>query len=292
MNNRALVFGGRTGLLGQSLVRTLKANQWQVTSIGRSDGDILNITFLESCIQKFKPTHIFNAVAWTRVDDAEDDENTAFVINRAFPAGLAQLSKTHNVHLIHYGSDYCFSGNNNQAYTEDSPADPISAYGRSKLAGEEAVLSLAPDNSCVLRTAWLFGPGQNNFVSKLILEYCTREKITVVQDQVGSPTYSMDLANWSMLAAEKKLTGLYNAVNSGRASWYELACEAVTVAELPCYVAPITSDQWPQKAQRPAFSVLNNTKLSQALGVTQRAWPQALREYIFSDHLNRDLIGA
>ncbi len=292
MNNRALIFGGRTGLLGQALMRTLKANQWNVTPIGRADGDVLNISFVENCIKKYRPTHIFNAVAWTQVDNAEDDENMAFVLNRAFPAGLAQLSKTYDIHLTHYGSDYCFSGTHKKIYTEESSAEPLSAYGRSKLAGEEAVLNFAPDNSCVLRTAWLFGPGQQNFVSRLIQEFCAKEKIPVVHDQIGSPTYTMDLARWSMLAAEKKLTGLYNAVNSGRASWYELACEAVAIAELTCYVTPITSDQWPYKAKRPAFSVLSNQKLSDALGITPRAWPQALREYIFSDHLNRDLIGA
>ncbi len=292
MTNRALIFGGRTGLLGQALMRTLKANQWHVTPIGRSDGDVLNISFVENCIKKFCPTHIFNAIAWTRVDDAEDDESMAFVVNRAFPAGLAQLAKTYDIHLTHYGSDYCFSGSQKKIYTEESIAEPLSAYGRSKLAGDEVVLNFAPDNSCVLRTAWLFGPGQPNFISRLIQEFCAKEKLSIVHDQVGSPTYSMDLARWSMLAAEKKLTGLYNAVNSGRASWYELACEAVSIAELTCYVTPITTDEWPYKAQRPPFSVLSNQKLTDAIGVTPRAWPQALREYIFSEHLNRDLIGA
>ncbi len=292
MSNRAIIFGGRTGLLGQALMRTLKANQWHVTPIGRADGDILNISFVENCIKKYRPTHLFNGIAWSQVDAAEDDENMAFVLNRAFPAGLAQLAKTYDIHLTHYGSDYCFSGANKKIHTEESLTEPISAYGRSKLAGEQAVLNAAPDHSCVLRTAWLFGPGKPNFVSRIIEEFCAREKITVVQDQIGSPTYTMDLARWSMLAAEKKLTGLYNAVNSGRASWYELACEAVAIAELTCYVTPITSDQWPSKAKRPAFSVLSNQKLSEALGITPRAWPQALREYIFSDHLNRDLIGA
>ncbi len=290
MTQRALIFGGRTGLLGQALVRTLTANQWHVTSIGRNDGDLLNINFIENCIKKFKPTHIFNAIAWTQVDDAEDNINDAFVLNRAFPSGLAQLTKTYDLHLTHYSTDFCFSGSETTPYTEECTAAPISAYGRTKFAGEKAVLSLAPDHSCVLRTAWLFGPGKNNFVAKVINNH--QNEISIVADQVGSPTYSIDLAQWSMLAASKNLTGLYNAVNSGRASWYDLACEAVSIAELPYQVKPITSSEWPQKAMRPPFSVLSNEKLAKALEITPRAWQQALREYIFSNHLNRDLIGA
>ncbi len=292
MENRALIFGGRTGLVGQALTRVLSANQWIVKPIGRDDGDLLNISFIEGCIKKYKPTHIFNTVAWTQVDDAEDNENQAFVLNRALPAGLAQMAKTHNLHLIHYSTDFVFSGNEDRDYTEDSPTSPCSVYGRSKLAGEEAVRNIAPDNSCVLRTAWLFGPGRRNFVSAIMQKQEECEKLSVVHDQIGSPTFSMDLAHWSRLAAERNLTGVFHAVNSGRASWYELACEALSIAEITCNIEPIASSQWPQKAKRPHFSVLNNKKLAQELGLTPRAWPQALREYIFSDQLNRDLIGA
>ncbi len=290
MTNRALIFGGRTGLLGQALMRSLSANQWFVTPIDRSDGDILNITFIENCIKKYKPTHLFNAIAFTQVDAAEEQENLAFVLNRAFPAGLAQLAKSYDLHLTHYSTDFCFSGYENRPYCENDETEPLSVYGRSKLAGEKAILSLAPDNSCIMRTAWLFGPGKNNFVAKIIDSF--QKDLTIVADQIGSPTYSIDLAHWSTLLANKKHTGLFHAVNSGRTSWYELACEALSIAELPCKISPITSAEWPQKAVRPAFSVLNNTKLSDAIGIIPRAWPQALREYIFSDHLNRDLIGA
>ncbi len=292
MEKRALIFGGRTGLVGQALCRILAANQWYTMPVGRNDGDLLSVSFIESCIKKFQPTHIFNTVGWTQVDDAEDNESQAFVINRALPAGLAQIAKNFDIHLIHYSTDFVFSGEYDKNYTEQDATGPCSVYGRSKLAGEEAVRTLAPDHSCILRTAWLFGPGRQNFVSSIIKKHCEYGKLSIVHDQVGSPTYSMDLAHWSMLAAEKKLTGVYHAVNSGRASWYDLTCEALSIADIECHVEPITSDQWPQKAQRPAFSVLNNEKLATALEITPRAWPQALREYIFSDQLNRDLIGA
>ncbi len=292
MEKRALIFGGRTGLVGQALSRILTANGWYTMPIGRQDGDLLSVSFIEDCIERYKISHIFNTVAWTQVDQAEDNECQAFVLNRALPAGLAQLAKKLDIRLIHYSTDFVFSGESDRNYLEGDSTDPTSIYGRTKLAGEEAVLSIAPEHSCILRTAWLFGPGRQNFVSNIIKKHCEYGKLSIVHDQVGSPTYSMDLAHWSMLAAEKGLTGVYHAVNSGRASWCDLACEALNIAEIDCHVEPITSDQWPQKAKRPPFSVLNNEKLADALGIIPRSWPQALREYIFSDELNRDLIGA
>ncbi len=292
MKKRAIIFGGRTGLLGQALMRVLMANGWHTIPLGRNDGDLLDISFIENMFDKHQPQYVFNTVAWTQVDAAEDDERSAFVLNRALPAALAQLAKARSLHLIHYSTDFVFSGNSTQCYTEEDYTGPTSVYGLTKLAGEEAVLEIAPQNSCVLRTSWLFGPGRKNFVST-ILEACSKhEKLSVVHDQIGSPTYSLDLASWSMLAAEQGLTGLYHAANSGRASWCELACEAVSIAEAPCKVEPIASDQWPQKAQRPAFSVLNTTKLATALNINLRPWPQALREFLFSEYLNRDSIGA
>ncbi len=292
MEKRALIFGGRTGLLGQALTRTLLAHQWNISCVGRKDGDILDANFIEKSIQKFRPTHVFNAIAWTNVDLAESEERDAYVLNRALPACLAQVVKPSSIHLIHYSTDFVFSGNKKNCYVEDDSPDPISVYGLSKLAGEQAILSLAPENSCILRTAWLFGPGRSNFVSKILDACHEKDHISVVHDQIGSPTYSMDLAFWSMHVAEKKLTGVYHAVNEGRASWCDLACEAQSLTEAPCRINPISSDEWPQKAKRPAFSTLNNTKLAEAIGITPRPWPQALRDYIFSEYLNRDTIGA
>ncbi len=292
MKKKALVFGGRTGLLGQALVRVLMANGWQVEAVGRNDGDLLNISFIEKKINCFRPDHIFNTTAWTQVDNAEDDERNAFIWNRALPASLAQLAKSRSIHLIHYSTDFVFSGDNSQCYSEESPTNPMSVYGRTKLAGEQAVMEIAPDNSCILRTAWLFGPGRKNFITSILDACYNNEQISVVHDQIGSPTYSIDLATWSMLAADKGLTGVYHAVNSGRASWCELASEAISIAEAPCRVNPISSAEWPQKAVRPAFSVLNTSKLVTALKIPPRPWPQALRDYIFSECMNRDQIGA
>ena len=290
MKGKALVLGGRTGLLGQALRRVLTGHQWEVATLGREDGDLLNPDFLESAVNAAAPDLIFNTVAWTQVDAAEDESAAAMQINRALPAHLARLVKGTARHLVHYSTDFVFSGNRRHAYTEEDPTDPSCVYGSTKLAGERAVLETAPANACVLRTAWLFGPGRRNFISAILDACHKRDTITVVHDQIGSPTYSMDLALWSMLLAEKKATGVFHAVNGGRASWCELACEAVSLAEAPCRVDPISSAQWPQKAQRPGFSVLNTARLTATIGLTPRPWPQALRDYLFTEYLNRDTV--
>ena len=283
MKGKALILGGRTGLLGQALHRVLSAQAWEVSTLGREDGDLLDADFLAQAVDKAQPDVIFNTVAWTQVDAAEDDCDAAMRWNRALPALLARLVKGTPRHLLHYSTDFVFSGNKDQPYTEEDIPDPVTVYGKSKLAGEQAIMETAPDNSCILRTAWLFGPGRKNFVTTILDACHKRDAITVVHDQIGSPTYSLDLASWSAMLAEARITGIFHAVNGGRASWCELACEAVALSETPCRVDPISSAQWPQKAKRPAFSVLNTAQLTFALGLTPRPWPQALRDYLFSE---------
>lgn len=281
---KALVLGGATGLLGQALVRVLTARGWQVTTLGRGDGNLQDMNFLQERLERAEADAVFNAVAWTQVDDAEDHPEDAMLINRTLPDALARILRNIGSGLlVHYGTDFVFSGNSHRALTEEDVPQPLSVYGKTKLAGEEAVLDDLPDRSLVLRTAWLFGPGRRNFV-QTILDACRRrDVISVVHDQNGSPTYTLDLAHWSALLVEAGQTGLWHAANSGRASWCELACEAVSLAGTPCRVEPIPSSEWPQKARRPAFSVLNCDKLATFLGETPRPWPQALRDYLFRE---------
>ena len=140
-----------------------------------------------------------------------------------------------------------------------------------------------PERACVVRTGWLFGPGKRNFVDDILNACHRRDSITIVDDRTGSPTYSLDLALWSIMLAERQATGLWHAVNSGQATWCELACEAVGLAGNECRVEPIPSSQWPQKAPRPPYTVLGCGKLSEYLGMHPRPWTQALREHFFCD---------
>lgn len=288
---KALVLGGATGLLGQALTRILTERGWSVETLGRQQGNLLDDAFLGERLDAAQPDVIFNTVAWTQVDDAEDHVEDARLINRCLPASLACLLKSReSMFLVHYGTDFIFGGQGSHPLKEEDKPQPQSVYGRTKLEGEEAVRAALPDRSCVLRTAWLFGHGRRNFV-EAILDACRRrDEINVVHDQVGSPSFADDVALYSAQLAEAWLEkkadsgvpGVWHVTNSGEASWCELACEAVQLTSSPCRVIPITSDEWPQKARRPAYSALCTDKLAAFLGKQPRPWPQALRAYLFA----------
>lgn len=281
---KALVLGGRTGLLGQALTRVLPSRGWEVETLGREDGDVLNPDWLRARIEASRPYTVFNTIAWTQVDDAEDNEEEAMAVNRALPDALARIAKCDgSMRLVHFSTDFVFSGPHRGPWSEEDAPAPASAYGRTKLAGEQAVMAILPERSVVCRSAWLFGPGRKNFVDTILHACASRDLLNVVDDQVGSPTYTMDLALWSAMLAEKGATGLWHCVNSGQASWCELATESVHLMNGPCRVGAITSDEWPQKATRPRNSVLDNSKLAHFLGVQPRSWPKALRDYLFGE---------
>lgn len=280
---KALVLGGASGLLGQALVRVLANHGWEVATLGRSDGNLQDMDFLESRLKATSPDVVFNTVAYTQVDAAEENAEDALLVNRVLPDALARLVKScPGCFLVHYSTDFVFSGARQTPWEESDTPCPSSVYGTTKLAGERAILDILPEASAILRTAWLFGPDRKNFVSSILNACEKRDQVNVVHDQIGSPTYTMDLAEWSVAIATKRASGIWHAVNSGHASWCELAAEAIALAGAPCKLEPITSDQWPQKAARPTYSVLNTDKLSAFLGQKPRPWPQALRDYIFT----------
>lgn len=285
----ALVLGGATGMLGQALVCAARAKGWDVRTLGREDGPVTTPAFLEDALGRMNPDYIFNGIAYTAVDQAESEKEKACALNRAFPALLGGMTRGSNAHLIHYSTDFVFNGKKQAPYVEEDSTDPLNVYGASKLAGEQALAALDMANCCVVRTAWLFGPGRRNFVS-VMLDLARREDaknaITVVHDQVGSPTYTGDLAAISLALAVKRASGIVHAVNAGQASWCELASEAVGLVKPDVRIQPIPSEQWPQKARRPAYSVLSTSRLTALTGLTPRPWPQALRDYIFGMYAN------
>ena len=288
---KALVLGGATGLLGQALSRILTERGWSVDTLGRQQGDLLNDAFLAEKLDAVRPDVVFNTVAWTQVDDAEDHVEEARLINRCLPASLACLLQTRpSLFLVHYSTDFIFGGQNRHPLKEEDKPHPQSVYGATKLEGEESVRAALPDRSCVVRTAWLFGHGRGNFVETILNACHRRDEIRVVHDQTGSPSFADDVAlhsaqlaeAWLQKGADSGVPGIWHVANSGEASWCELACEAVQLTSAPCRVIPIASTAWPQKAKRPEYSVLCTDKLAAFLGRHPRPWPQALRAYIFA----------
>ena len=188
---KALVLEGRTGLLGQALRHVLLGRGWSVESLERSDGDILDADFLQARLDSCAPDVVFSSLGWNTVDDAEDHPDEVLLYNRTLPHTLACLLKTRGQgHLVHFSSGLVFSGQHGSPWREEDATAPLNVYGKTRLAGEQAVLQTLPERACVVRTGWLFGPGKRNFVDDILNACHRRDSITIVDDRTGSPTYS------------------------------------------------------------------------------------------------------
>lgn len=283
---KALVFGGKSGLLGQALVAAMKNGGWDAVAGASGDLDYFSKNLyddLSRCIDECEPSFVFNAVAYTDVEKAEAEEDKATVLNKNFPSTLAKVLKSRPVGLVHYSTDFVFDGKKNTPYTVDDQPNPLSAYGRTKYAGELAINEAGLENACVIRSAWLYGCGKKNFVDTILNICRSKGRASVVFDQIGSPSYAKDLAEYSLALVELNGRGLFHIVNSGQASWCEFAAEAVSYTQLECQITPVTTAEFGAKAPRPSYSVLDCTRFTQITGIVPRSWAQALREYLMLD---------
>jgi len=229
------------------------------------------------------PALVLHAAAWTDVDGAEADEAAATRVNGTGAETLALACAKTGARLIHVSTDYVFAGDATEPYPEDGPINPINAYGRSKLAGERAVLETLPETGYVVRTAWLYGRHGKNFVTTMLRLAQERETLDVVDDQLGQPTWSLDLARRIVELAELgeagAPAGVYHGTNSGQTTWYGLAREIFAEAGLDAgRVRPTTSDRFVRPAKRPAYSVLGHDRWAAAGLPPLRHWKEALRE--------------
>lgn len=278
---RIMVLGGATGLLGQALTHAAAIGGHEVTASSRNDFDLLKTDSVAEYIDAHSPDIICNTIAYTQVDKAEEEQEDAFNLNRRFPSILGRIVKERNIYLLHCSTDFVFNGRKKTPYAETDETNPLNVYGRSKLEGEKALLELHLEKLCIVRTAWLFGPGKKNFVST-ILDLCRAGKsLSVVHDQIGCPTYTEDLAAYCMHLLEANGRGIFHITNSGQASWCELASEAIRLSQLECSITPIPSAEYPQKAVRPSYSVLNCSRFTETTGIKPRSWSRALADYIF-----------
>ncbi|MBA7576239.1 dTDP-4-dehydrorhamnose reductase [subsurface metagenome] len=227
-----------------------------------------------------KPEIIVNCAAYTAVDKAEEEEEKAFLLNRDVPALLAEISSQITSTLIHISTDYVFDGQSYRPYTEKDIPNPSTNYGRSKLAGEEAVLK--NKQNIVIRTSWLYSPHGKNFLKTILRLGKERDKLEVVFDQVGTPTSATDLARATLQIIEKLIDtsndvgGIYNFSNEGACSWYDFAVEIVKIAGLDCTVEAITSEQFRTLATRPFYSVLDKSKIRKAFNLSIPHWRDSL----------------
>jgi len=283
-----LLLLGSQGQVGQELLATLPA-LGTVTAWNRQDLDLSQMDQIASKVVAQQPDVIVNAAAYTAVDKAEQEPDLAHKINGEAPGQLAQAAAACGAMLIHISTDYVFDGRQNQPYQPDTPTQPLGVYGQSKLAGELAVRA-ACDRHVILRTAWVYGAkGQGNFVKTMLRLGAERDTLKVVYDQVGCPTWSYDIAQAiAHLIPDlgPDTFGTYHFTNSGAVSWYDFAIaifEEAAALGSPLTlktVLPITTDQYPLPAQRPAYSVLGSEKLDALLQQTPPHWRVSLRKML------------
>jgi len=277
VSERWLVIGA-AGQLGTDLLRVL-ADRPDIEAIGltRADLDATDQVAVAKAMADVSPAVVLNAAAYTAVDAAESDEAAAYAANAGAPGVLAAAAGLAGARLVHVSTDYVFAGDASTPYDEDAPTEPRSAYGRTKLAGEKAVLAALPE-AYVVRTAWVYGETGANFVKTMARLERDHETVSVVDDQRGSPTWSRDLAGGLVaLADSRSAGGIYHCTNSGETTWFGFT--RAIFEELgadPARVLPTTSDAFPRPAPRPAYSVLGDRRWRATGLPTMRPWREAL----------------
>ncbi len=242
--------------------------------------DITDEVAVEHLVADQRIAYIVNCAAYTAVDAAEDNEPLAARLNGDAVGILARVAKRHGARMIHVSTDYVFDGMGCIPYTEDMPTNPQSAYGRTKLDGERHLLDTLGDDAVILRTAWLYSPYGKNFVKTMLMLGKDKPALKVVFDQVGSPTCARDLARAivTVISADEWHGGIYHFSNEGVISWYDFTKAIHRLAGITtCDVQPCHSDEFPAKAHRPAYSVLDKTKYKATFGVTVPYWLDSLK---------------
>ncbi|MGW3586720.1 dTDP-4-dehydrorhamnose reductase [Streptomyces fungicidicus] len=275
---------GAGGMLGQDVLARLADAGERATALDRAALDLTDAAAVRRALERHRPAVVVNCAAWTAVDDAETREAEALAVNGDGPARLADACARTGAVLLHVSTDYVFAGDATAPYAEDAPTAPRSAYGRTKLAGERAVLNTLPDRGYVVRTAWLYGTGGANFVRTMIRLEGQREKLDVVDDQRGQPTWSADLAGLLLALGRGALAGtappgVYHGTSSGETTWYGLTREIFRLLGAdPDRVHPTTSEAFVRPAPRPAYSVLGHDRFAAAGVAPLRDWRAALAE--------------
>lgn len=277
MNN--ILVTGANGQLG-SEIRVLSENSKdQYFFTASKDLDITDFKAVASYLKDNKIDVIINCAAYTAVDKAESEPEKANLVNHLAVQNMAELAKFNQIKLIHISTDYVFNGENYQPYTEDDKVNPVSVYGQTKLAGENALMEINPENSVVIRTSWVWSTFGSNFVKTMLRLAESRSELSVVSDQIGSPTFAGDLAKTILAIVPKlktKSTEVLHFTNEGVCSWFDFSKAIFEIYQLDVEVKPIATKDYPTPAKRPFYSVLNKQKIKEMYDVEIPYWRDSL----------------
>lgn len=302
--SKNILITGANGQLGSDIkfITTESEDNFFFTNIDNLD--ICNILDIEAFVKENKIDTIVNCAAYTAVDKAESDKDNAFLVNQMAVRFLAEVAAQYNCYLIHISTDFIFDGKTTSFYTEIDTPNPLNVYGASKLKGEEEIYRIAyknlgdfskddPEyninsklNCAIIRTSWVYSCFGNNFVKTIQKLALAQDKIGIVSDQIGTPTYARDLAKVILKFIEKdpaKGVDVFNFSNEGVASWYDFAKAIVELSHINCHIQPIATENYPTPATRPMFSVLDKTKIKDHLGISIPHWRESLNEFV-RDH--------
>jgi dTDP-4-dehydrorhamnose reductase len=272
---------GHKGMLGTDLLTQMRLHH-EIVGMDKEEIDITSADECAKAIGKTAPQIVINAAGYTNVDGCETAKEECFAVNAEALKNIAVACHRKNIRIIHFSTDYVFNGTGSAPYKEDDDCDPINTYGASKLAGERYLQTLA-QNYIIIRTAWLYGVNGKNFVRTILEKAKTTPRLTVVDDQLGSPTHTKDLAAAVDLLIEKNAQGIFHVTNRGSCSWYQFAVKILQEAGIDdVEVSPIKSDQLARQAKRPAYSVLSMQKFIQTTGKAMQPWQLGLQDYLES----------
>jgi len=284
---------GKNGQLGKSInkiVNTVNGkNNYQQDNefifVGREELDLSKKESIASYFDNNNFDVIINCGAYTAVDKAEEEQELANQVNHLAVKQLAGIVKVQKAKLIHISTDYVFDGESDKPYLELDATNPINVYGKTKLAGEQALKEIMPTNAIIIRTSWVYSEFGNNFIKTMLRLGKERDEINVVSDQIGSPTYATDLANAILDIVQNiefkevgQETQVYHYSNAGKVSWYDFAKEIFKIAEVDCKVNPITTQQYPTPAKRALNSKLNQKKIHQVFEINSGHWKDSLTQ--------------
>lgn len=279
MTNHTFLILGANGQLGKQFSKTLAGQKKNVVAPDEKDCDITIRDSIARIIDTAMPSVVINCAAYNAVDLAEQQPEAAYLINAEAVKNIAALCREKSILLIHYSTDYVFDGRKGHPYVEHDPPNPLNNYGKSKLAGEEAVQTSA-GKFLLFRTSWVFGNGTQNFVYKLLQWSKNNSVLKLTNDEISVPTSTLDLVHFTLYAIEKNLTGLYHLTNSGYASRYEWGKYLAEKLALRSSIVPASLNDFPSPAKRPAFSAMLNEKLAQEIGIPIPHWRNAVDRFL------------